>query len=254
MFANLLQARRVAAYRQRFLANVDQNLFMGSFGSFAEAEAGVPSSKPVGYDNAASAGLYLPQIYSYDYPAMFWIARSMQQGMRSIFDLGGHIGVKYHAFKRAIDWPDDVRWKVCDVPTVVEAGRALAAQRRVEGQLSFCTDARDADGFDVLYASGSLQYLPTRIGALLASLPAKPRRIILNATATHPRRTIYTLNSIGVAVCPYRIQHHDELMTDVAEAGYRRLDGWRNDGKPIEVPFVEGGDEARYVGACWDLR
>jgi putative methyltransferase (TIGR04325 family) len=89
--------------------------------------------------------------------------------------------------------------------------------------------------------------------AILAALAVKPRRIVMNTTAVHPERTIYTLNSIGVAVCPYRIQHHDELLADLARSGYRKRDVWRNEGKPIEVPFVDGGDKPYYAGCCFDL-
>ena len=101
--------------------------------------------------------------------------------------------------------------------------------------------------------SGSLQYLPVRMDAILSALAVKPRRIVMNTTAVHPERTIYTLNSIGVAVCAYRIQHHDELLADLARSGYRKRDVWRNEGKPIEVPFVDGGDKPYYAGCCFDL-
>jgi len=62
----------------------------------------------------------------------------------------------------------------------------------------------------------------------------------LNSTAVHPDRTLYTLRSrFGVA--PYRVQHHDELLDELTEAGYKRRDGWRNEGKSIQLPFVDGG-------------
>jgi putative methyltransferase (TIGR04325 family) len=76
---------------------------------------------------------------------------------------------------------------------------------------------------------------------------------VLNTTAVHPERTLYTLNSIGFAVCPYRIQHHDQLLAELAASGYKRRDAWRNEGKPIEVPFVDGGDKPYYAGCCFDL-
>lgn len=241
------------AYRQRFLDNTDENLFMGSFESFADAEANAPASKAVGYDHAEAAGLYSPQIYFYDYPGLFWLGRSIDAGLTRVFDLGGHIGIKYYAFRRVLSYPDSLRWTVCDVPSVIEQGRATAAQREVSGQLAFTTDYRDASGCDVLYASGSLQYLPVRIDGILSSLAAKPRRIVLNTTAVHPERTLYTLNSIGVAVCPYRIEHHEGLLATLTQAGYKRRDVWRNEGKPIEVPFVSGGDLPYYAGCCFDL-
>jgi len=254
MLSSLLQfPPRESAYKRKFLNNQDENLFMGSFESFAAAEAGAPPSKAVGYDNAEAAKLYSPQIYFYDYPALFWLGRSIDAGLTRVFDLGGHIGIKYYAFRRVLSYPDNLHWTVCDVPGVVESGRALAVQREATAQLDFTTDPRDASGCDLLYASGRLQYLPQRIDAILASLAVKPRRIILNTTAVHPERTIYTLNSIGVAVCPYRIEHYDELMAELMRSGYKKRDAWRNEGKPIEVPFVDGGDKPYYAGCCFDL-
>jgi putative methyltransferase (TIGR04325 family) len=255
MLSSLLPSSvREAAYRRKFLENREENLFMGSFESFAAAEAGAPPSKAVGYDNAEAAKtLYSHQLYFYDYPALFWLSRALDDGMRSVFDLGGHVGIKYYAFRRVLPFPTDLRWTVCDVPGVVKTGHDLAVQREATDQLGFTTDFHDAAGFDVLYASGSLQYLPLRISEIIAQLPVKPKRIVINTAAVHEERTLYTLNSIGFAVCPYRIQHHDELLAELAASGYKRRDAWRNEGKPIEVPFVEGGDKAFYAGCCFDL-
>lgn len=255
MLSSLLPVSvRESAYRRKFLDNRDENLFMGSFKSFAAAEAGAPPSKAIGYDNAEAAkALYSHQVYFYDYPALFWLGRSLDEGMRGVFDLGGHVGIKYYAFRRMLSYPEDLRWKVCDVPGVVQTGQELAAQREATTQLGFTTQVSEASGCDVLYASGSLQYLPTRIDEIITALPVKPRRIVLNTTAVHPDQTLYTLNSIGFAVCPYRIQHHEELLGGLAHAGYKRRDAWRNEGKPIEVPFVDGGDKPYYAGCCFDL-
>ncbi len=245
---------RKALYRRRFISNKDRNLFMGTFDSFDAAQAAAPPQLPVGYDDAQAAKtMYSPQIQTYDYPAMFWVGRSLQEGMTSVFDLGGHVGIKYYAFKRLLQYPEALRWRVCDVPGVIRSGEELAIEKGVTSTLSFCTSYSEASGFDVLYASGSLQYLPMRVAQMLASLAAKPRRIILNTTAVHPEKTIYTLNSIGFAVCPYRIQRHDELMHELSHAGYRWRDRWSNDGKAIAVPFVKGGADPYYAGGCFDL-
>src|SRR5215204_4869460 len=93
MFSSLLPSSlREGTYRKKFIENNSENLFMGSFENFAAAQAGVPSEKPVGYDNAEQAkGFYSHQIAPYDYPALFWIGRSLDEGLRSIFDLGGHV-------------------------------------------------------------------------------------------------------------------------------------------------------------------
>ncbi len=248
----LRQLAQAAAYR-RFLENTDQNLFWGVFDSFDAAAAAAPATRPLGYDNEASAQLYVPQIYSFDYPALFWIGRSFDDGLHSVFDLGGHVGIKHYAFRRLLHYPDDLRWTVCDVPAVVERGRMLALQKAPGGKLVFTTDFRAASGFDVLLASGSLQYLPLRIGQMLAEMPVKPRRIVLNVTALHPSRTYYTLNSIGTAFCPYRVQAHDELVAELVSHGYRRRDEWENWGKVIHVPLTTDHDVQHYTGFCFDL-
>ncbi|WP_235505172.1 TIGR04325 family methyltransferase [Variovorax sp. Root318D1] len=255
LLPDLLPLRyRIQAYRRKFLVNETENLFMGSFENFAAAEAGAPDSKAVGYSNAKAAGeLYSHQIYFYDYPGLFWLGRPFNDGMRHVFDLGGNVGIKYYAFRRVLPYPDDLRWTVCDVPGVAQTGKELAAQRDASAQLDFTTNYSEASGCDVLYASGSLQYLPQRIGEILAVLPVKPKRIVLNTTAVHPERTLYTINSIGIAFCPYRIQHVEELWAELRSAGYKRRDAWRNEVLTIEVPFVEGGDKPYYAGCCFDL-
>jgi len=257
MLSSLLPVSvREAAYKRKFIENPEsEHLFMGSYESFEAAQANVPPGKAIGYDNAEEAKkIYSHQLYFYDYPGLFWLGRALEEGMRSVFDLGGHVGIKYYAFRRVIPYPANLHWTVCDVPGVVQTGRELAIQREVTSQLDFTTDFHDASGYDVLYAAGSLQYLPLQMSEMLAQLPVKPKRIVINTAATHPDRTLYTLNSIGFAVCPYRIQHHDALQNELVEAGYKRLDAWRNEGKPIEIPFVEGGDKAFYSGCCFDLR
>lgn len=242
------------AYLERFRSNnKDENLFWGSFDSFDAARAAIPRGAEAGYDSDdAALSLYSHQVYSWDYAPLFWMSDALNSGHRSVFDLGGHVGIKYYAFKRITTYPAELQWTVCDVPAVARAGEKLARERGVDGQLHFCTDYRFASGVDVLMLSGSLQYLPEQMKDILGALPIKPRRIILNITAGHSDRTIYTLNSIGQAQCPYRVQLQDEVLTEIHEAGYRRRDVWRNDGKPIHIPFVEGGDGAFYFGCCFD--
>ncbi|RYF69933.1 MAG: methyltransferase, TIGR04325 family, partial [Comamonadaceae bacterium] len=205
-----------------------------------------------GYDNDDAAVLYSTQVCSWDYAPLYWLADSFRSGASSVFDLGGHIGIKYYAFRRVLDYPDTLRWTVCDVPAVVRKGEQFARERQVDRQLAFCTDFAQAGDIDVLLMSGSLQYLPVRMEEILSMLPRKPGRVILNITAGHGDRTLYTLNSIVHAICPYRIQQQDEVLSEIRLCGYRRRDVWRNDGKPITIPFVEGGDGAFYFGCCFD--
>ena len=100
-------------------------LFRGKFDSFEAAEASAPKTKPVSYDNDASAELYLQRLRAdaHDYPALFWLANSFADGVRTVFDVGGSVGIKYFAFSRLTPFPFDALWKVQDLPAVVERGR-----------------------------------------------------------------------------------------------------------------------------------
>jgi len=233
-------ARLQTAYRRRFLENRADNLFMGSFTDLIAARAYVPQPAVAMGGATASRKSALTkkdrsgslQIRCNDYPALFWIGRSVAEGMRNVIDLGGYIGTTHDAFERLLGSPRDLNWKICDVT----GGRV----------------GPDAGDCDLLYLAGSLPYLPMRLGEILALLPVKPKRIVLNDTAVHPERTIYTLNSSRFGVRPCRIQHHDELLAELTDAGYRWRDHWRNEGPTIEVPFVEGGAQPYYAGGCFD--
>jgi putative methyltransferase (TIGR04325 family) len=244
-------------YRRRFLANRDDNLFMGIFDSFEAALANAPPARPTGYDNAGSAAIdYSPRVQFYDYPALFWLSRAVDAGMTRIFDLGGHTGIKYHAFRPLLSLPADHRWTVCDLPAVVERGQALvpgSARCAAGFGLDFTSDWRDMDGVDVLFASGSLQYLPDKLEDLLGRLDLKPRRIVLNITAVHPVLSYFTLNSIGTAFCAYRVQSHSELVRGMGRHGYGRTDSWENIGKSMTVPFHPEHGLSHYSGFCFDL-
>jgi len=251
----LFKQRQLAAYQRRFLENASENLFMGRFDSFEGALAQVPKHKPTGYDNAESAKLaYTSQITSWDYPVLFWLQRAFGDGLTSVFDLGGHVGIKYYAFKRTLPFPAGLRWTVCDVPAVIKEGAEIATHRDPTQQLGFTSDYAQASGHDILLASGSLQYLPIRLVEILRTLPVKPRRILLNTTAAHTEETFYTVNSISTAFCAYRIQSWEELKEELKSAGYARVDTWQNDGKPIGVPFERGGDLAYYAGGYFQLQ
>jgi putative methyltransferase (TIGR04325 family) len=247
---------REPQYKRRFLANLDDNLFMGVFDRFEQAVASAPPSRPTGYDNAGSAAIdYSPRIQFYDYPALFWLNQAMGAGMTRVFDLGGHTGFKYHAFRPLLSLPDDHHWRVCDLPAVIERGRALVASSHSTSaqMLDFTSDWRDMSGFDVLFASGSLQYLPDTLEDMLDRITQKPRRVVLNITAVHPVLSYFTLNSIGTAFCAYRVQSHSELVRGLRRHGYLRVDSWENVGKSMEVPFHPGHGLAHYSGFCFDL-
>lgn len=247
---------RKRKFDRRFENARRAHLFRGIYESFEAAAAAAPATRPHSYDNAQAAEMYdtRMRVEQFDYPALFWLARVIQDGARSIFDLGGHIGIKYYAFSEFLPRPDDLKWTVCDVPAVVDRGRKLASARGVDRTLRFTDRAADADGSDVIFASASLQYLPYTLADLISALENKPTGIIVNLTPLHPALSFFTLNAIGVAFCPYRVMSEGEFQGSLRTLGYRVQDQWKNIGKAMSLPFAEHYDVEAYSGAYFSLQ
>lgn len=247
------QLRRAAADR-RFARNQRSNLFRGVFETAEAALASAPASRPLSYDNADSAALYLQrlQIDDHDYPAMFWLQRSFDEGHRTLADVGGSVGIKYFAFAEFMPYPAGLCWKVIDMPAVAQRGRAFAVEKGSPTGLQFSSELGDIDGVELLLVSGTLQYLPRTLGQMLADCRRKPRRIVVNTTPIHETHSYFTLNSIGTAFCAYRVQSRQEFVSGVEAEGYALRHHWRNIGKPLRLPFEPGYGLSDYSGFCFD--
>jgi putative methyltransferase (TIGR04325 family) len=245
---------RRASFRHQFLNDPTAHLFDGVFATFEEAQRHAPESKPSSYDNTPSAEIYRDKLRvdAYDHPAMFWLAQSFADGLAHVADVGGSIGIKFYAFRSCMRMPDSLRWLVVDMPTVAELGRRIAGEWNAPPCLGFSSDLREADGTDVLFCSGSLQYLPQSLAEILDAMERRPKRIIINTTPIHESRSFFTLNSMGTAICPYRVAQRKAFVDAIRERGYRLRDDWRNIGKAMTLPFHDGFDVRDYSGFCFD--
>lgn len=245
---------RTAYQRHQFVHARRAHLFKGVFPSYAAAQASAPDTAPVGYDNDGSAQLYDERLFvdDYDYPALFWISDAFQRGMSTLADVGGAIGIKYYAFSKMIAYPKTLRWTVVDVPAMADKGRKLAEERGIGNTLLFSSQLSDADGADLLYVSGALQYLEQSLPEILAGMKSKPRRIVINTTPIHEHHAFFTLNSIGTAYCPYRVEAREPFVAGVKEQGYKLRDSWLNIGKSMPVIGQPEYSVPHYSGFCFD--
>lgn len=246
-----LRKRRFDAH---FANNKGLNLFRGVYRSFEEAAEAIPQSQRAGYDSEQAAELYTDwvDVFDYDYPAMFWLQRTLLEGMRHIFDLGGNVGIKYYAYRKHCLFPEGLRWTVCDLPAVTRKGRELAKARGAEIQLSFVESPQAMAGCDVLFASGSLQYLPQSLPELLAGLAELPRWIVINITPLHSVHDYFTVNSFGPGFSAYRVQRRDSFADSIRRAGYITRAEWKNPGKVLDLPFEPGYGVDHYSGMCFE--
>jgi len=83
----------------------------GCYASYAQAAAAAPTSLPLGFDHAAAAAMYrdrLNHIYPSDYPMMLWLQKAFGDGARTVFDLGGHVGIAYYAYQHVLAFPSHI--------------------------------------------------------------------------------------------------------------------------------------------------
>jgi putative methyltransferase (TIGR04325 family) len=254
-FREPFRSRLEARYDQVFASEPKANLFRGVYDTFEEAQRDAPPSKPVGYDNPGPAGMYrniLERMELTDYPVLFWIARALP-GSQRLFDFGGHVGLRYYGFRSRLPFPDGFVWEIMDVPAVVRAGRELAAAKDAT-HLRFTERREDMVGADILYASGSLQYVDESLPQILTRHGARPRHIIIAQTAMHDGPAFYTLQSIGTAFCPYRIEDRRALIAGLDALGYERVDEWKSPEKICAIPFHPDRSVRGYDGLYFRAR
>ncbi|MFC3549831.1 TIGR04325 family methyltransferase [Lysobacter cavernae] len=229
-------------HRRMFRRKRSGNAYCGVYESYTQALASASALRalPTTYDTDASPRMYrdrLEQVRVSDYPLLYWLSRLLATGQRRVFDLGGHIGISYYGFRRYLDYPADLRWQVHDMPSVTNAGRELARELDPSGRLEF-TDAReDADDCDLLVTSGVLQYLDYTLPELLQTLDRPPRHVLVNLTPMHPSRGYFTLQNLGIAICPYRVCALPEFVAEMEALGYRLRDRWESFERQLRVPF-----------------
>lgn len=220
-----------------------------------DAERLSSEALPATYDVDQATVMYRQQLHrlrACDYPALYWIDRLIHAGARRIFDLGGHIGLAFYGFGRYIDYPAGLTWNVHDLDKVVQTGRLIAARRDMTGQLRFVHLPEAADGCDVLISTGALQYLEYSLPELLDRLIAPPRHVLFNLTPLHPTKDFFTLQNLGVAVCPYRIQSDEALVHAMAQRGYQVIDRWELPERHLRIPFEPEYDVQAYYGVYFE--
>lgn len=227
------------------------NAYYGMYESYAEALAAAPASMSNSYDVDAAATMYRGQfrrVRACDYPAMHWLARLLNDGVRDVFDLGGHMGQAYYGFGQYLDYPTDIRWRVHDVPAVMHAGRRWADEHDKLGGLAFADHPGDADGCDLLITTGALQYLEYSLPELLRGFARAPADVIVNLVPMHLQQGYFTLQNLGIAICPYRVMCLPEFVDDMAALGYTVRDQWQLPERHIRVPFEPAASIDSYHG------
>jgi putative methyltransferase (TIGR04325 family) len=211
--------------------------YHGVYPTFAAAIAAAPKAK-LGFNHVELADIYdhrLHKAFPSDYPVLFWLDRLLHEN-RSVFDWGGHIGVSYYAYQRYLTLPEDLRWRVCEVPEIAKAGARLAAEKG-EGRLTFTTEPSEASGFRILIAAGSLQYLETSLASDLQALEQRPEHLLINKLPLYDGDDFVTLQNTVHSFNPYKIQNRRNFVQSILALGYEAVDEWETPDMACRIPL-----------------
>lgn len=224
---------------EKHFATSGLGCFRGVYESFEEANRTAPKTKPLGFDNPAYARTFEPrlsQVYSFDYPVLFWL-RSILAPKSTIFDFGGHRGTLFYSYAKYLEYPAEFRWIVCDLPEIVAAGKKLAAQRG-KHELSFTTDFREACRANIFLAAGSLQYVEKpRLNEMLAELSVRPSHLLINKVPLYEGKEYVTLQNGGVAFHPQYVFNRGQFLQPLFRLGYELVDTWDVPSHAGQIPY-----------------
>lgn len=226
-------------YHQIFArTRVWANLHWGTFASFDEAMKAAPATLHAGYREAPDRYRHkLDALEPSDYPVLFWMGKLLGEA-RSVVDLGGNVGVTYHAFRRYLRYPEELRWTVVDLPAVLAEGRSVASSRP-SGGLQFAAALREVEHSEIFLASGSLQFIAGTMADHLAQLRERPTHLVLNKLPLHEGATVVTLQNTGDSFAPCWLYNARELISSIEALGYELVDRWSCADRSLYVPFDE---------------
>jgi len=181
-----------------------------------------------------------------DYAAFFYLAPHAPH-MRRLFDIGGSVGNLFYYYTRYLRLHPDAEWLTMDLPEVVEVGRRIAEQRNAS-RLRFTTDFDDAEGSDLMIASGSLHYFSEPLPVMISRLRRRPRHVLVNRTPMTGRTDFATTQdarTYRVACMVYNRAHFIKLFEDI---GYRLVGQWEAPELSINIPLHPRHSVKAYTG------
>jgi putative methyltransferase (TIGR04325 family) len=226
--------------RAQFFSQIGLGSNFGLFTNFAEARNWLPANPE--FDHSALATEYVnvrtKQVFAYDYPVMWWLERAFREGATRVLDIGGSVGVHFHAYRRYLEMPQDLSWRVVDVPAITVIGREIARRTTSTG-LSFVDDLNHAlGGNDVWMAAGSLHYLEgVRPGNLLERCGVRPRHILLNKLPLYDGGDYVTAQNIGAGCfAPMYVYNRQRYIAEIESLGYTLRDQWQDHERSVYLP------------------
>lgn len=213
-----------------FLSDTGLHSHYGVFNSFAHARAKLPPSREFNRSELADEyyNIRMHRVYPYDYPIIYWLSRAFADGSTSVFDIGGSVGVHYHAYRKLLVYPNDIIWFVCETPEIAEIGQEIATQLKISN-LTF-THSLDTSRIhaDIWVSCGALQYIEgARPGRLLAQCTKPPAHIMLNKLPVYDGEDFVAAQNAGKgSYVPQYVYNRSRFVDEIEDMGYQLVDSW----------------------------
>ena len=223
-------------YEQKFATNA-YGCFWGVFETFEQARQASPQTKSVGYNNADLAKEYQKMLEEHnwentgriiginDYPILCWFKSIFEEGATTVFDFGGNMGVHFYSYSKYLEYPQDLKWTVCELPEIIKIAQRLAEKRCAKG-LEFTSDFNEANGKDVFIASGSIQYVEN-LSFSLSSIDQKPKFLLINRLPLYDGDQFVTLQNGGQVFYPQYVFNQAEFIASITSIDYELIDLWQ---------------------------
>lgn len=247
-------------YERQFAGDEGYGCFRGVYETFEEAILSAPKTKSIGYDNSELAQEYQQSIelettvQSYDYPVMLWLNSifSINSINISIFDFGGNVGIHFYAYEKYINYPEHLKWIICDLPEILKAGKEIA-ERRKRLKLLFTDKFEEASGKDIFLASGSIQYVEN-LSSSLCALPEKPKHLLINRLPLFEGSQFVTLQNGGKVFYPSYVFNKNSFIDSLNKLGYEMVDIWEDRVDSCIIPFHPEKSCPFYYGLYFKIR
>jgi putative methyltransferase (TIGR04325 family) len=237
--APIIKGARARRHHRHFLSESGFGSYYGLYESFQQACASLPESE--GYDQEHLAEEFIPRmdsLFAYDYPVLFWLDRAFSSNARSVFDIGGAVGVHFYAYQKLLTYPDGTTWQVCETPAMARVGRGIA-ESRGDKRLTFADvlSTREVN-FDVWLSAGALQYIENGYpGELLGPCKARPAHVIFSKLPVIEGEGFVTSQNIGTnSYSPFHVFGRARFMDEMESLGYRLIDTWPVPERSLYLP------------------
>lgn len=220
-----------------------------TFSSFAEAQARASSFIEGGHEHPDDFRFHISisnTLRESDYPVLFHLA-PLAPKLRSVFDLGGHVGNVLYAYQTKVTFPSDLIWTIYDLPAKKLVGEKLAAERQ-ESRIRYSDRLNDASGADVFIASGSLHYFEQSLEELLRPLPVLPTHVFVNRTPLSIGEELFTVQDARSYLVPCKLHSIARMLRGMERLGYELVEDWPVHELSLNIPLYPDHVPRTYFG------